>query len=208
MHWGRSEVKGGAERGGVVWHGGIKVVEHVRTREGRIELLGSETGVFCRPESEGKVGAETVRGTGKEEDEEGTELFRGLVKVVRRDLGEGRVGRAEEIDERRADVGHLRLEQRVRVDPLRGRERRGARRGRLGRCERACRMVARMSCGQENPRRCSRPHRRHIPRAFFSRGCKVYKTSNTPIDESSSSWLSRLHKHENKSVTLAKIQKL
>lgn len=33
----------------MVWHGGIKVVEYVWTGEGRIKLLGTETGVFCRP---------------------------------------------------------------------------------------------------------------------------------------------------------------
>lgn len=76
----------------MVWHGRVKVVEYVRTREGRIELLGTETGMFCGPVFEGEMGTETIRGTGEEEDEEGAQLFRGVVKVVRGNLGEGRVG--------------------------------------------------------------------------------------------------------------------
>jgi hypothetical protein len=174
---GRTEVKGGVERGGVVGHGGVEVVEHVRAREGGIELLGGEAGVFCGPEPEGEVGAEAVGGAGEEEDEEGTELLRGVVEVVRRDLGERRVRRAEQADERRADVAHLRLEQRVRVDPSRGRERRRPRRGR---CKRARRMAARMSCQV-------RPHRRHSTLFFFfpRMQCIRATTGSAPVQATS-----------------------
>ena len=59
----------------MVRHGGVEVVEHVWSREWGVELLGTETGVFCRPEFEGEMGAEAIRGTREEEDEEGTELL-------------------------------------------------------------------------------------------------------------------------------------
>lgn len=30
----------------MVWHGGVEVIEYVWAREGRVELLGTETGMF------------------------------------------------------------------------------------------------------------------------------------------------------------------
>ena len=141
-------------------------------REGRIELLSAEPGMFGRPEFEGKVGAEAVRSTSEKEDEEGTELLRGVGKVVRRDLGEGRVGRAEEGEEGRADVGDLRLEQRVRVDGRRGRGRLGRRKGT---------STTRMSCQCGCPtRQRPRPHRR-CPETTFSRGCKGSTSTPSPL---------------------------
>ena len=75
VHRGRTEVKWSVEGGGVVRHGGVEVIEDVRTGERRVELLGTVTGVFRRPQLEGEAGAETVRGTGEEEDEERAELL-------------------------------------------------------------------------------------------------------------------------------------
>ena len=59
----------------MVRHGGVKVVEYVWTREGRVELLCAETGVFRIPEFEGEMRTEAIGGPGEEEDEEGPELL-------------------------------------------------------------------------------------------------------------------------------------
>ena len=67
------EVKGGIEGGGVVWHGGVKVAEHVWTREWCIELLSGETRVLDMPEFEWEMATEAIRRAREEEDEERTE---------------------------------------------------------------------------------------------------------------------------------------
>lgn len=180
--WGRAQVKGDTEGGGVVWHGRVEVAEHVGAGEGSVELVCGEAAVLGGPRPDGKAGAQAVGRAGEEQDEEGSYLLGGLAEVVGRDLGERRMGRAKQRAELGSDACQLGGKERMRVD---GRRRRGERRTASGRLLGESPTRQRRCCrrAQPRPRHAHKPKR---PKPFLYLFSFLYST--IPLSSSDPPW--------------------
>lgn len=110
---GGPEGEGRSVRRGVVWHAGVPVVQHVRARQGLVKLCSAAACAFAFgfPELLVPLRAKAVCGLGEQEDDDGSDLFRGVVEVVLCDFTERWVAGAQEGYERHPELSELRREE-------------------------------------------------------------------------------------------------